>query len=195
MLQPQAGDFVIDLCAAPGGKSTHAAELMLDRGIIVANDRNFSRLRLVQAAAQRLKLQSIEPVNADGSRLATTPAQRVLVDAPCSGLGVLSKKPDLRWKRRAEDIQGLVHIQQALLNNAANLVTKGGILVYSTCTIEPEENEQAVNCFLEHHTNFVLENAQDFVPSELVDKHGFVRTYPHMHDMDGSFAARMRKVG
>ena len=195
LLCPPVGSYVIDLCAAPGGKTTHAAEMIQDNGLVVANDRNITRLGLIHAAVKRLRLHSIKMVNSNGAFLAVKPAQLVLVDAPCSGFGVLAKKPDLRWRRKENDIRELLQVQQALLENAANLLSIDGILVYSTCTYEPAENEKMVERFMRQYKNFVLENASEFVPAKLVDSNGYIQTFPHLHNMDGSFAARLRKIG
>jgi 16S rRNA (cytosine967-C5)-methyltransferase len=118
---------------------------------------------------------------------------RVLLDAPCSGLGVLTKKPDIKWKRDATDIKKLAQHQRAMLANAARLVKPGGVLVYSTCTTEPEENQEVVADFLSSHPEFVVESAQQFVSSDLLTPEGYVETFPHRHGMDGSFAVRLVK--
>ena len=117
------------------------------------------------------------------------------MDAPCSGLGTLSKKPDAKWYRDRTDIDDLALLQQALLENAAKLVKNGGVLVYSTCTTEPEENIQNVRVFLEAHPEFRVENATEFVKNDVVQSDRFVETFPHVHGMDGSFAVRLKKVG
>jgi 16S rRNA (cytosine967-C5)-methyltransferase len=117
----------------------------------------------------------------------------VLVDAPCSGLGTLSKKPDAKWNREKSDIDTLSELQRAILKNAAGLVKPGGVLVYSTCTTEPEENSATVEAFLASNPEFEVEHARPFVPENVVNNAGFVETFPHVHSMDGSFAARFRK--
>ena len=124
-----------------------------------------------------------------------TPADKVLVDAPCSGLGTLSKKPDIKWKRDSDEIKSLLKTQTAILDNAAKLVRPGGVLVYSTCTVEHAENQNIVRTFLEAHPEFSLENASHYVPNRVVDQAGFLATYPHKHRMDGAFGARMTKQG
>lgn len=189
---PRPNDVVYDLCAAPGGKTLHLAEF-LTRGKIIAVDRSFARLKLVQQAATRLQLP-VQLVVSDARQFCAPPADLVLVDAPCSGLGVLARRSDLRWRRQAEDIPALAALQKEILANAARLVKAGGRLVYSTCTIEPEENDEVIAWFLQEHRNFVLQPAQQFVPARFCDEHGFVRTLPHIHNMDGSFAAHIKKV-
>ncbi|MDZ7262778.1 MAG: 16S rRNA (cytosine(967)-C(5))-methyltransferase RsmB [candidate division KSB1 bacterium] len=193
LVNPEPGDTIIDLCSAPGGKATHLAELMGDKGTILAVDRNFNRLNLVRENYQRLGLQSLHRVQADATYFFSKKADKVLIDAPCSGLGVLAKRSDLRWRRTPEDIQTLAELQFRLLNNAASLLLKGGVLVYSTCTLEPEENEAVVERFLARNQNFHIVEAGRFIPSALLDSQGYVRTFPHKHQMDGSFAVRMIK--
>jgi 16S rRNA (cytosine967-C5)-methyltransferase len=194
LLDPQPGDRVIDLCSAPGGKTTFIGELMRNLGEIVAVDRYESRLNLVRSACQRLGIVNAHFITADASELKTLPADRVLVDAPCSGLGVLSKKPDAKWKKEFLDLVSLVTIQNGILENAATIVKPGGVLVYSTCTIEPEENLDLIKAFLGRHPEFTIENASSFVPSSVVTPDGTIETMPHRHGMDGSFAVRLRKT-
>jgi 16S rRNA (cytosine967-C5)-methyltransferase len=193
LLDPKPGDQVIDLCAAPGGKTTNMAELMENKGVILAVDRHEAKLNQIKGSAERLGLTNIKLIQADGTQMQLEPVDRVLVDAPCSGLGVLMKKPDMKWKREFQDLPALIQLQLALLENAARLLKPGGVLVYSTCTTEPEENEEVVRTFLNRHPEFLLENAGPFVSHDLVTKEGFVQTFPHRHGMDGSFAARLVK--
>lgn len=193
LLDPKPGDRVIDLCAAPGGKTTFIGELMKNVGEIVAVDRYDTRLNLVKAACQRLGIANTHYVTADASTLETAPAEKVLVDAPCSGLGVLAKKPDARWKRDSDDIGKLTHLQASIMDNAARLVKPGGVLVYSTCTTEPEENGELVKNFLARHPEFTIESGADYVHNDLVTSQGAVETLPQKHGMDGAFAMRLRK--
>ncbi len=193
VLDPQPGETILDLCAAPGGKTTHVAELMENRGKILAVDLYAHRLEILLENARRLGITSIEIVEADGRYLKTTPVDRVLLDAPCSGLGVISRKPDIKWRRSLQDIREMAVLQFELLENAAQLVRPGGILVYSTCTLEPEENEEQIRGFLKEHTEFVPEPADSFVRETLSNSERFIQTFPHIHKVDGSFVARMRK--
>ncbi len=193
ILNPQPGEIVIDLCSAPGGKTTFIGELMENKGEIIAVDKYESRLQLVVTACKRLGIQNVKTIAADATQLTLPVADKILVDAPCSGLGVFSKKPDAKWLREIEDIPKLVELQNALLSQAASLVKSGGIIVYSTCTIEPEENFEVIQKFLSLHPDFHIENASIYVDHELVNKNGFIETFPHKHLMDGSFAVRLRK--
>jgi 16S rRNA (cytosine967-C5)-methyltransferase len=193
LLAPKPGERVIDLCAAPGGKTTNIAEMMRNEGEVVAIDRHEAKLTLIRSSCDRLGLRNVTLQAADASTLEAEAAEKVLLDAPCSGLGVLAKKPDIKWKRDVSDILKLTKIQTGLIENAARLVKPNGVLVYSTCTVEPEENEEIVDAFLRRHPEFTLEGAGQFVSKDLVNARGFVETYPHRHGMDGSFAARLVK--
>jgi 16S rRNA (cytosine967-C5)-methyltransferase len=182
------------MCSAPGGKATYIGELMKNVGEIIAIDRYETRLNMVKNACQRLGIANAHFITADASTVQIAPADKVIVDAPCSGLGVLAKKPDSKWKREPEDFKKLVEIQRGILENAAQHVKPGGILVYSTCTTEPEENSDVLKDFLSAHTEFVIENANQFVSPRVVSLDGTIETFPHKHAMDGSFAARLRKT-
>ncbi|MCX7983403.1 MAG: 16S rRNA (cytosine(967)-C(5))-methyltransferase RsmB [Bacteroidetes bacterium] len=193
LLNPQPGERVIDLCAAPGGKTTFIGELMGNVGEIVAVDRYENRLQLVSTACKRLGIHNVILLATDARTVELPVADKVLVDAPCSGLGVIAKKPDAKWLREAEDIPKLVELQKAILENAAKLVKSKGILVYSTCTIEPEENAGVIEDFLSRHPEFSVESAAIFVHPALVNASGYIETLPHKHGMDGSFAVRLRR--
>jgi len=195
LLSPNPGETILDLCAAPGGKSTHAAEMMRNEGRVIAVDKYQTRLNLLKESTDRLGISIVEYMEADSAELELEPVDKVLVDAPCSGLGVLSKKPDIKWKREPEDMPKLIDIQRSILDNAAKLVKKGGVLVYSTCTIEPEENSEQVKAFLERHPEFEVDSAANYMDAKLVTDDGFMETYPHRHRMDGAFAARLVKKG
>jgi 16S rRNA (cytosine967-C5)-methyltransferase len=191
LLSPQPGERIVDLCAAPGGKTTFIGEIMKNSGEIVAVDKYESKLHLIKESCDRLGIRNVKTVADDGASYQGEIADRVLVDAPCTGLGVLAKKPDIKWKREPEDIQGLVSLQLQLLENAARLVKPGGVIVYSTCTIEPEENFELVRQFLNSHPSFVIDDPKKFVPAELTSSDACVGTLPSKQEMDGSFAARL----
>jgi 16S rRNA (cytosine967-C5)-methyltransferase len=193
LLDPKPGERVIDLCSAPGGKTTFIGELMKNSGEIIAVDRYETRLHLVKNACQRLGIANVHLIADDGATIEIPQADKVLVDAPCSGLGVLSKKPDAKWQRDADDIPKLVHLQNSLMENAAKLVKTGGVLVYSTCTIEPEENIGLINEFLLQHSEFTIEPGNDSIHQDLIGNQGQVETFRHKHGMDGSFSVRLRK--
>lgn len=190
LANPKRGNRIYDLCAAPGGKATFLAELMNDEGTIIALDKYAGKLGIIQENAERLQLKSISTQAQDARHFAPKElADIVLLDAPCSGLGTLAKKPDIKWKFETTDFTPIVRTQREILKNAAKLVKPGGALVYSTCTIEPEENTEQVAWFLEHFPNFELDPAEAYLPAE-VCKDGFLQTLPHKHQTDGAFAAR-----
>jgi 16S rRNA (cytosine967-C5)-methyltransferase len=201
---------VLDVCAAPGTKTTAIAEELSDAGSVLALDRHAGRLALVARSARRLGLRGISTLVRDASRplddLPLEPGQpppphgarfdRVLVDAPCSGLGALRRNPDARWRVRPTDPARLGAIQSTLLDRAARVVSPGGSLVYSTCTVLSEENEDVVARFLETHPGF-KPAASASLPRSLapvLDENGFMRCHPHIHDSDGFFAARLERT-
>jgi 16S rRNA (cytosine967-C5)-methyltransferase len=193
LLDPQPGERIIDLCSAPGGKTMFIGELMKNIGEIIAVDRYETRLNMVKNAAQRLGVANAHFVVADAASIQLPPADKVLVDAPCSGLGVLAKKPDAKWRREPEDIRDLVKLQRSILENATTLVKPGGRIVYSTCTMEPEENFDLIREFLTNHQDFSIEPPGEIIPKDAISAHGYIETFPHRHGMDGSFAIRLKK--
>ncbi|MFQ5863926.1 MAG: 16S rRNA (cytosine(967)-C(5))-methyltransferase RsmB [bacterium] len=194
LLAPKRAETVLDLCAAPGGKAGYLAHLMDDTGTVLALGRHPKRIQLVKQNIKRLRLKSIVPVIADGTNFSCRSVDKVLLDAPCSGLGVLAKRADLRWKRKLQDIYQIRKLQESLLENASKLVKKDGVLVYSTCTLEPEENEEVVEKFLDGHRDFRLNNDSVLLNELFIDSKGYWITLPHKCKMDGTFSARMVKV-
>ncbi|HVP57378.1 MAG TPA: 16S rRNA (cytosine(967)-C(5))-methyltransferase RsmB, partial [bacterium] len=193
VLDPVAGTFAVDLCSAPGGKATHIYELARGDGLVVANDVSMPRLSLVKANAVRLGHAGMAFTISDGRKPAVTGADFVLVDAPCSGLGVLARRWDLRWTKRENDIMRMAAYQRELLAAAIGIAKSGGVVVYSTCSIEPEENEGVVTAVLAKDGRADLEDISRLVPASVVYKEGMMQTLPHVHGTDGIFAARLRK--
>ena len=196
VLAPEPGMTVIDACAAPGGKTTHIAQRMENRGRILAFDIYEEKIRRIERNAQRLGISIMEAQMCDARTIGAAyagQADRVLVDAPCSGLGVLRRKPDARWKKSPEDVKTLPPLQRAILASAAEAVKKGGILVYSTCTMEECENAAIVANFLRTHTDFVLEETGGFLPVQKTTEH-MVQIMPETDGPDGFFIARMRRL-
>ena len=172
VLGVRAGDLVIDVCSAPGGKAAYAAELMGNEGRIIACDLHEHRVELVRKNAERLGLRIVEPTLWDGTQVNEEwvgIADRVLVDVPCSGLGVIHKKPDIKWKKAENDITELVHLQARILENAAKYLKVGGRMVYSTCTVNKSENDEIVKGFLVKHKNFTAISEEQIFPSEKWD--------------------------
>jgi 16S rRNA (cytosine967-C5)-methyltransferase len=198
LLDPQPGETIVDGCAAPGGKTMAIAARLQGEGTIHAVDVKEERTGLVEESAEAqgatdvITTETAELQEVAG-RADAPQADRVLLDVPCSGLGVLAKRADLRWQRSPEDLDELVALQDDLLDAAAKMVNPGGILLYSTCTIEPEENEARVEAFLDRHPDFSVESAADFVPEDVVSEGGYLTTLPHRNRTDGAFAARLRR--
>jgi 16S rRNA (cytosine967-C5)-methyltransferase len=188
----QPGMTVIDLCAAPGGKSFYVAEQMNNKGSVLALDKYEAKMRFLSEGAQRLGIDIIQPIIADATSFQHEQVDIVMADVPCSGFGTLSKKPDIKWKRDQTDIARLIPLQREILNHAASLVKPGGVLVYSTCTIEPKENQENIEWFLEQHSEFYLDDAGKYLPSEICFD-GYMKTIPGTCATDGAFAARLVK--
>jgi 16S rRNA (cytosine967-C5)-methyltransferase len=194
LLDPHPEENILDLFAAPGGKCTYIAEKMVNTGEVVAVDKIPNKMKLLKQAADRLQLTNIKQVVTDAFRYGpVAPAyDRVLADVPCSGWGVFGRKADLRWQAN-KNIEELVKLQEKALDYASNFVRAGGILVYSTCTLNPAENEEQIKKFLQRNPKFTLVNAKEILPSDFVVE-GMFKTLPFKHDMDGAFAAKMRKA-
>ena len=196
LLEPVAGWTVADVCAAPGTKTTHLAQLMADRGRLLAFDPQPARLARVAEATARLGVTIVEPVEGAVETLAPRwreTCDAVLVVAPCSSLGVLRRNPDAKWRRQRDDLVAATARQRAILAAAAGLVRPGGRLVYATCSLEPEENDDVVRAFRAERPDFVVDTPAG-VPVA-ADDAGFVRCLPHRHGTDGFTAIRLRRVG
>lgn len=196
ILGAEPGMTVIDACAAPGGKTTHIAQRMENRGRVLAFDIYEEKIRRIERNAKRLGISVIDAATRDARELGAAyagQADRVLVDAPCSGLGVLRRKPDARWKKSARDAKTLPSLQHAILESAAQTVKKGGVLVYSTCTMEECENAAVVRAFLETHADFALEETGAFLPMQKTADR-MVQIMPETDGPDGFFIARMRRL-
>ena len=195
ILDPQPGEMVIDACAAPGGKTTHIAELMGDTGRILACDRAQSRLKKVRENQQRLRLKSVEIKAGDVRNFSeyNNGADRVLLDAPCSGLGTLHRRADARWRHTEENVQELSQLQGELLEKTANWVKPGGCLVYATCTIHPLENERVIESFLSQNSGWKIDPPEISLPDVLTPE-GYLKVWPHRQNMDGFFIVRLKRV-
>ncbi len=197
---PSPGSMVIDCAAAPGGKTTHLAQQMDDEGLIIACDAAPGRIKLVEDNARRLHLSCIAARSGDLRALSVVlpEADVVLLDAPCSGTGTLRRRPDAKHRKTLEQINQLLQLQAELLDVAASLVKPDGILVYSTCSLEPEENEWQIRQFVERNQTWRVATAQEnpgALPSSTIEavatSEGFLQTWPHRHACDGMFAAKL----
>jgi 16S rRNA (cytosine967-C5)-methyltransferase len=200
LVDPRPGERVLDACAGMGVKATHLAQLMENRGEIVAVDSQGWKLTRLVQNGRRLQISCLQTVEGDllaQDRLAGG-FDRALVDAPCTGLGVLRRNPDIKWKVGPKDCRRLHLLQTELLGRAAELVRPSGVLVYATCTLTPEENEGTVQAFLAEHGDFSLEGGSAILPSssgDVVEEKGTLKTWPHRHGVDGFFAVRLRRSG
>ena len=200
LLSPEEAGFIVDLCAAPGGKTTHLAHLMRNTGKIIAVDTSAEKIALLQKNCRRINAHNVETCVMDATKADLAfikTADAVLIDAPCSGFGTLRRHPDIRWNKTLKQIHALREIQYNLLKNAAPHIKPGGLLVYSTCSIEPMENEEVIQRFLADFPMYRVENARRFLPTvplSAITPQGFVQTFPHEHGVDGAFAARLRRV-
>ncbi|HHT02512.1 MAG TPA: 16S rRNA (cytosine(967)-C(5))-methyltransferase RsmB [Firmicutes bacterium] len=199
VLDPRPGQFVLDVCSAPGGKTTHLAALMKNRGRLLAIDVHAHRLRLVAENCRRLGVSIVQTCPGDARRvLPNLPnlADRILLDAPCSGTGVLRRRPDARWRINPNQIRDLPVLQGELLQAAANCLRPGGRLVYSTCSIEPEENEQVVARFLAERSDYkAVDPPANLLQGLTAVKPGMgVQLLPHRHGVDGFFIACLERV-
>jgi len=198
-LQVEPGQRVLDACAAPGGKGTHIAQLMKDRGEILSVDIHPSRLQLVESEVRRLGIRCIRLKVEDLCRpvpLPLEPYDRIMLDAPCTGLGVIRRHPDIKWRRRPQDVKELAALQRALLESLAPRLRPGGVLLFAVCTHTPEETLGVVEAFLKENRQFrLLESAEGLPPAAqiLVDSQGVFRTFPNRHGMDGFTAVRIQR--
>ena len=199
-LAPRKGERVLDACAAPGGKTTQVAQLMGNSGEIFACDVNHKKLRMIKETCDRLGIETVRTFTMD----ATAPSNaikevtfhRILVDAPCSGLGVIRRNPEGKWWKSPTDLVELSVTQLTILENLSRYLEPGGTLLYATCSTSTEENEEVVEEFLSRHPEFVLEDLRPLFPflAPLMTERGFFRSWPHRHGMDGFFAARLKKI-
>jgi len=185
------GSVVADLCASPGGK---ALELSRDAHHVFAMDRSEGRMQRLLTNLHRLEAPSVIPIVGDARHPAIGPVDAVLVDAPCTGTGTFRRHPDARWRLKVSDLAVMAATQRSILSAAAHVVRPGGLLVYSTCSLEPEENDAQVERFLAENEGWRLEPPADgVIPVSVLDA-GRLRVLPHRHGADGAFAARLRRV-
>lgn len=197
LLSPGPEDLILDLCAGSGIKSAHMLQIMNNKGRVIALDINQRKLKALIYNSDRLGIEGISPVQYDALRglnklFSDVKFDKILIDAPCSGLGTISRRPDIKWNRSLHNINILSEIQIKLLKEASLILKKGGTILYVTCTISKEENEKVIGRFLKENPWFSLVNLRDKTPTwchALIDEYGFFKTYPHLHGMDGFFGA------
>jgi 16S rRNA (cytosine967-C5)-methyltransferase len=200
LLSPAPGERILDAAAAPGGKSTHIAELMRDEGEVFSVDTSARGIERIRQNVTRLRLKSVHSLHADiteeNRAFVSASFNRILIDAPCSGLGTLRAHPEIKWQREENDVRRLSRLQLKMLDRVAGYLKPGGILVYSTCTLTRDENGDNVESFLKEHPEFELQDAARYLPEKA--KHmvsaKYFQALPHRDNTDGFFAARMRKV-
>ena len=193
LVSPNAGENILDICAGMGGKTTHLAAVMGNCGRILALDISEKKIEALRKNASRLDVAIVDAQVGDArekpGKVFAESFDRILIDAPCTGLGTLRRNPEIKWRIRPEDVQKCSILQKAILENAAACLKKGGYLVYSTCTITEEENEAVIKDFTCRHPDFVCNRPPDAIDSSLVDDRGYFRSYPHLHGTDGFFGA------
>ncbi len=198
-LEPRPGQLLLDVCSAPGGKAAYAAALMNNQGRVIAQDIYENKLRLIRQTSQRLGLNIIEERAADAA--VTDPeykgkADRVLADVPCTGFGIIRRKPDIKWSRKQEDIHELSMLQKRILNASAEYLKPGGIIVYSTCTFGAEENEAIIEEFVKENPDFEPVDFNELLPGGLeCSRMGMLQLYPNVHGTDGFFIAKLKRTG
>ncbi len=203
VLKPGPEQRVLDVCAGPGGKTTHLAQLMENKGLIIACDVHEHRLNLINENARRLGITIIRTRLQDATKIGEMVEDRyplILVDAPCSGLGVIRRRPDARWRKKLEDIATLADLQKAILESVLKVLARGGRLIYSTCTIEPEENFGVIKAILASHPEIKSFNLKPYLPYEPVGQEkiaqltrGMIQFLPFEDEMDGFFIAGLEK--
>lgn len=197
VMSPEEGERVLDLCAAPGGKTTHMAELMKNRGEVIACDIHEHKIKLIENNAKRMGIDIIKVMQLDAceyNKAFDSAFDRVLADVPCSGLGIIRKKPDIKWKN--DSIDKIISISQKILTNAGKYVKIGGELVFSTCTINRAENEDRFFEFLENNKNFEAADICEYLPEKLrhdTAKKGYITFYPNKDGIDGFFIAKTKR--
>ncbi|MEO5345356.1 MAG: 16S rRNA (cytosine(967)-C(5))-methyltransferase RsmB, partial [Magnetococcus sp. YQC-9] len=199
LLDPRPGETILDACAAPGGKSAHLAALTGDQARIVALDNHAGRLKTLQENLERLNIHGVEVVEGDAANATQLNGRlfdKILADLPCSGTGVIRRHPEIKWRRRPEDPAGMAEVQKAILENLAERLRPGGLLVYAVCSLEPEEGIEQILAFLADHPEWQREPilaTTPHLPASALTEEGDLRFEPALHDMDGFFIARLRK--
>jgi 16S rRNA (cytosine967-C5)-methyltransferase len=197
LVSPEPGSTVIDLCAAPGGKTTHLVELMEGQGVVWACDRTASRLKRLQQNLERMQIHTVNLWIGDSRSLSSEIplADYILIDAPCSGLGTLNRHADARWRQTPDSVTELCALQTQLLSAATSYLKPGGVIVYATCTLHPNENEAVIAHFLAEHPQWQIdEGPLNPIIAPFQSERGWVKIWPHQQAMDGFFMARLMRM-
>lgn len=192
-VQPSRRDLVIDGCSAPGGKATYLRQRYGNSIDIFAGDISIERLKKVPQLIRRLQLSDLNYICMDARTYPLPKAERILLDVPCSGTGVMGKRVDARWRLEEKHISKFAGLQSGILNNASQALKPGGIFIYSTCTLEPEENWGIIENFLETHPDFSIITQPGWIPEQMMDQHNAMQTLPHRDRMDGAFTVRLQR--
>ena len=193
LIDPQKNDFILDVCAAPGTKSLFMAQKIGQGGRVFACDNSQKRIDKALNDNSRHKLNNIEWHLLDASKDKYPMHEKILIDAPCSGTGVIGRRPDIKWRLRKNDIQRMADLQASILENISNYLIPGGRIVYSTCSLEREENQDVVNNFLRYNSDFELIGTNSLLPDRWVTSNGFMFSFPTKTNTDGLFAAVLQK--
>lgn len=191
VLDPQPNEVILDVCCAPGTKTNYISELMQNAGKICASDINIDRINIAKKDEVRLKNKNIIWEQRDATKDTFPMADRVLVDAPCTGTGVIGRRPDIKWRRKPKHLKRVVELQISILNNVHKFVKQDGVLVYATCSLEEEENWQVVEAFLKLHGDFKVVSIENPRLTNLIDEKGVLKIFPPENQMDGMFAVKM----
>ncbi len=198
ILNPKENSLVIDMCAAPGGKTLNAAEIMNNTGKIISRDIYPGKLRLIENELKRLGIQNVKVEEYDATKLDESlieKADYVIADVPCTGLGIIRRKPEIKYSKTDKELNDIREIQYKILENASKYIKASGELVYSTCTTNPEENFELINRFLKNNKGYTLTDISENIHGNFASaKNGYVEIYPHLHGMDGFFIAKIKKI-
>jgi 16S rRNA (cytosine967-C5)-methyltransferase len=195
LVDPQKNESIVDICAAPGGKTSYMADKLDNTGCIHAFDVDQNRINRLEDSLNRLKITNtiIDLLNITKEKINMT--DKMLIDVPCSGTGVMSKRADIRWRRSIDEILEMHLLQRKILWRASNYVNPNGVIIYSTCSIEPEENYMVIDAFLKSHPKYTIESAANYIPTKFVDERGGLFTFPPHHNIDGVFSVRLKHNG
>ncbi|KNF08742.1 ribosomal RNA small subunit methyltransferase B [Gottschalkia purinilytica] len=199
IMNPKKNSVIIDVCSAPGGKSTHIAQKMNNEGKIISRDIHEHKVKLINENASRLGINIINAQKFDALHIDESlinKADYCLVDAPCTGLGLIRRKPDIKWRKEEGNIDEISRLQYQILKNTSKYLKKGGILIYSTCTINKEENLNVITKFLDNNTEFKLLDFSDLIQNseKITPKEGYIELFPNVHATDGFFIAKLIKM-